>query len=49
MRDMLGIYVDFRPKFVRRYLEGFSLLKEAVGSFDRDVKSGEYPSEKESY
>jgi ketopantoate hydroxymethyltransferase len=34
---------------VRKYLEGFELMKEAFNHFDRDVKSGEFPSPKESY
>jgi 3-methyl-2-oxobutanoate hydroxymethyltransferase len=49
MQDLLGLNVDFQPRFVRRYLEGFQLMKEAFDNFDRDVKSAEFPSEKESY
>lgn len=49
MQDMLGINVDFHPKFVRKYLDGFTVLKEAFDHFDRDVKSGEFPTKKESY
>jgi 3-methyl-2-oxobutanoate hydroxymethyltransferase len=49
IQDMLGLNVDFQPKFVRRYAEAFSLMKEAFDHFDRDVKSGEFPSKEESY
>ncbi len=49
MQDLLGLNIQFAPRFVRKYLEGFALLKEAFDHFDRDVKSGEFPSEKESY
>lgn len=49
MQDLLGLNVDFQPRFVRRYVEGFNLMKEAFDRFDRDVKSGEFPTEKESY
>lgn len=49
MQDLLGLNQQFQPRFVRKYLDGFSLLKEAFDHFDRDVKSGEFPSEKESY
>jgi 3-methyl-2-oxobutanoate hydroxymethyltransferase len=49
MQDLLGINVDFKPRFVRRYLEGFELMKEAFNRFDSDVKNSEFPSEKESY
>ena len=49
MQDLLGLNVDFRPKFVRRYLDGFAILKEAFDHFDKDVKSGKFPSKEESY
>lgn len=47
--DMLGLYEEFTPKFVRKYLEGANLIKEAVKQFDSDIKSGAFPSDKESY
>lgn len=49
MQDLLGLSQDFHPKFLRHYLGGFELLKEAFNHFDSDVKSGEFPNEKESY
>ena len=49
MQDMLGLNVDFQPKFVRRYAEGFSIMKEAFDRYDHDVKSGKFPSPEESY
>lgn len=49
MQDLLGLNTEFRPKFVRRYMDGFEAFKDAFDRFDRDVKSGEFPSEKESY
>ncbi len=49
LQDLLGLNTDFKPRFVRRYLDGAALLKEAFDHFDRDVKSHEFPSEKESY
>lgn len=48
-QDLLGLNIDFQPKFVRRFLGGFSAFKEALDQYDRDVKSREFPSEKESY
>ncbi len=47
--DMLGFFTDFKPKFVRRYLEGASLVEEAVRQYAQDVRSGSFPSEEESY
>lgn len=48
MQDLLGLNTEFRPKFVRRYLDGFSLVKAAFDQFDRDVKSGDFPSQAET-
>jgi 3-methyl-2-oxobutanoate hydroxymethyltransferase len=48
-QDLLGFNQNFKPRFVRRYLDGFNLVKDAIDHFDRDVKSGEFPSKEESY
>ncbi|MDR3163058.1 MAG: 3-methyl-2-oxobutanoate hydroxymethyltransferase [Helicobacteraceae bacterium] len=47
--DLLGFFEAFKPKFVRRYLEGAALVKEAISKFADDVRSGAFPSEQESY
>jgi len=47
--DLLGFFEDFKPKFVRRYLEGGRLIKEALRAFKIDVERGRFPSEEESY
>jgi len=47
--DLLGFFEDFKPKFVRRYLEGAKLVKEALTKFKIDVEEGSFPSEEESY
>ncbi len=47
--DMLGFFEEFKPKFVRRYLEGATLVKEAVAKFSKDVKEGAFPKKEESY
>ena len=48
-QDLLGMNTEFQPKFVRKYLEGFTVLKEAFDRYDHEVKSGEFPTAKESY
>ena len=48
-QDMLGLNTEFKPKFVRRFLNGAELFKEAINRFDHEVKSTEFPTEKESY
>jgi 3-methyl-2-oxobutanoate hydroxymethyltransferase len=46
---MLGIYEDFHPRFVRRYASIADSIREAVGSYVRDVKTKKFPSKAESY
>ena len=47
--DMLGINKEFHPRFLRRYLNTYDLVSEAVKNYNADVKSGNFPNEKESY
>jgi 3-methyl-2-oxobutanoate hydroxymethyltransferase len=47
--DLLGIYEDFHPRFVRRYARIAETIREAVGSYVRDVKTKKFPSTAESY
>jgi len=49
MHDMLGINKEFKPRFLRRYMNLFDEISEAVGRYIEDVKTGDFPSEKESY
>ena len=49
LHDMLGITIDFSPRFLRRYLNLFEEIKGAVGHYIEDVKSGDFPNEKEQY
>ncbi|MEO1515215.1 MAG: 3-methyl-2-oxobutanoate hydroxymethyltransferase [Bacteroidota bacterium] len=47
--DLLGITKDFKPRFLRRYMELFDEIESAVKSYITDVKDQSFPSEKESY
>ena len=47
--DMLGINKDFSPKFLRRYLNLYDEIKSAVERYVEDVKSVDFPNEKEQY
>ncbi|HEX7818373.1 MAG TPA: 3-methyl-2-oxobutanoate hydroxymethyltransferase [Nitrososphaeraceae archaeon] len=42
--DMLGINQDFKPKFVKKYLDLNHLIATSVQTYSRDVKSGAFPS-----
>ncbi|MCB0556067.1 MAG: 3-methyl-2-oxobutanoate hydroxymethyltransferase, partial [Phaeodactylibacter sp.] len=39
----------FQPRFLRRYLDLFDAIKDAAEHYARDVRSGDFPSEKEQY
>jgi 3-methyl-2-oxobutanoate hydroxymethyltransferase len=49
MHDMLGINTAFSPRFLRRYADLHSIIQESVQHYIRDVKSCDFPNEKESY
>ncbi|MDE7081155.1 MAG: 3-methyl-2-oxobutanoate hydroxymethyltransferase [Muribaculaceae bacterium] len=49
MHDMLGINQGFSPRFLRRYADVASVMNDAVQHYIHDVKSGDFPNEKESY
>lgn len=49
LQDLLGFNPDFKPKFLRRYLNGYELFSAAFQQFHRDVGEGAFPDEKESY
>jgi 3-methyl-2-oxobutanoate hydroxymethyltransferase len=47
--DMMGITKDFKPRFLRRYLELFDAMGDATRRYIADVKSNDFPSEQEQY
>jgi 3-methyl-2-oxobutanoate hydroxymethyltransferase len=49
VHDMLGINKDFSPRFLRRYADLHTLMTEAVRNYTKDVKSSDFPNERESY
>ena len=49
LHDLLGLNKGFNPKFLRKYLNGFDLIKDALTRYDHEVKLKTYPGEKESY
>ena len=49
LQDMLGMNKDFSPRFLRRYLDLDSLISDAVKKYSTDIKSGDFPNEKEQY
>ncbi|MBE6221503.1 MAG: 3-methyl-2-oxobutanoate hydroxymethyltransferase [Rikenellaceae bacterium] len=49
VHDMLGITNDFSPRFLRRYADLNGIMSEAVAHYVNDVKSLDFPNEKEQY
>jgi 3-methyl-2-oxobutanoate hydroxymethyltransferase len=49
LQDLLGMNKDFKPKFLRKYLNGYGLIQSALNRFDEEVKSESFPSNEESY
>ncbi len=49
MHDMLGINIDFHPRFLRRYADLNTAIMEAVSKYIEDIKTGDFPNESESY
>ncbi|MCC8132536.1 MAG: 3-methyl-2-oxobutanoate hydroxymethyltransferase [Tannerellaceae bacterium] len=49
MHDMLGINKEFSPRFLRRYANLHNEITQAVQHYIRDVKSRDFPNEKEQY
>jgi 3-methyl-2-oxobutanoate hydroxymethyltransferase len=49
LHDMLGITIDFSPRFLRRYANLSEEIKGAVNTYIHDVKTLDFPNEKEQY
>lgn len=47
--DMLGLFEEFTPKFVKKYMDGASLVKDAVQSYSDEVKTKKFPKEEHTY
>ncbi len=49
LHDLLGVTHEFSPRFLRRYLNLYDDIKGAVNEYIKDVKSKDFPNEKEQY
>lgn len=47
--DMLGMTHEFNPRFLRRYLDLYTEMKNAFSQYSADIKSGDFPNENEQY
>lgn len=49
VHDMLGMTYEFQPRFLRRYLNLYEEISTAIHAYVADVKSSDFPNEKEQY
>ncbi len=49
LHDMIGMTHEFNPRFLRRYLNLYEDITRAVQNYVSDVKSEDFPNEKEQY
>jgi 3-methyl-2-oxobutanoate hydroxymethyltransferase len=49
IHDLLGLLGDFRPKFVKSYVDLRAIISQAVEEFMKEVKKGAFPTEKHSF
>jgi 3-methyl-2-oxobutanoate hydroxymethyltransferase len=48
-QDLLGLNTDFKPKFVRHFIDGAALLTQAVEDYAAAVKTKEFPAHEHSF
>lgn len=48
-QDMLGMFPDFTPKFVRKFANVGEIMKTAFGEYIEEVKAGNFPSEEHTF
>ncbi len=49
LQDLLGLTLDFKPKFVKSFLNGHEQFKSSVDAFVQAIHAGEFPREEHSY
>lgn len=48
-QDMLGMFTDFKPKFVKHYANVGEIMTEAFKTYDAEVKAGVFPAQEHTY
>lgn len=49
LQDLLGMNREFRPKFLKKYLDGFDIISGALNAYVTEVKSSAFPGPEHSY
>ncbi|WP_026889837.1 3-methyl-2-oxobutanoate hydroxymethyltransferase [Clostridium beijerinckii] len=48
-QDMLGMFNDFVPKFVKQYANVGTVMRDAISSYIKEVQAGDFPEEKHTF
>lgn len=48
-QDMLGMFDDFVPKFVKQYANVGTIMREAISSYTKEVQEGTFPEDKHTF
>lgn len=49
LHDLLGFDAGFNPKFLKKYAELSSTIRQAISTYDREVKAGTFPAAEHSF
>lgn len=49
IHDLLGMTHEFNPRFLRRYMNLYEEMNQAIGQYVQDVKNKDFPNEREQY
>lgn len=49
LHDLLGLLPQFKPRFVRRFVDGAALVQKGVAKYSQAVRAGKFPTAKESF
>jgi len=47
--DLLGLFTDFTPKFVKRYADLGTAARDAIAAYSREVRDGTFPGPEHSF
>lgn len=48
-QDLLGLNTDFKPKFVKNFINGYDYVKNGIEDYVHAIKSGEFPLNEHCY
>ncbi len=49
VQDLLGLNLDFKPRFVKQFLKGNKLLSESINQYVQSIKQKEFPAHEHCY